>query len=94
MESLFANYIKKIILNGFRYKFDDERVTKEDIIKALDELYAGKEERVLTTNPDNAPLKFTRQSNAYMLVYIRESDKDKILCDIDDRDISQHLKVL
>ncbi|KAL0433504.1 UNVERIFIED_CONTAM: Ubiquitin carboxyl-terminal hydrolase 13 [Sesamum latifolium] len=32
------------------------------------------------------------ESNAYMLVYIRESDKDKILCDIDERDISQHLK--
>ncbi|KAL2225257.1 UNVERIFIED_CONTAM: Ubiquitin carboxyl-terminal hydrolase 12, partial [Sesamum indicum] len=75
------------------YKFDDERVTKEDIIKALDELYGGKEEHVMTTNPDNAPLKFMRQSNAYMLVYIRESDKDKALCDIDDRDISQHLKV-
>ncbi|KAL2243574.1 UNVERIFIED_CONTAM: Ubiquitin carboxyl-terminal hydrolase 12, partial [Sesamum indicum] len=83
--SLVANYIKKIILNGFKHKFDDERVTKEDIIKALDE-------HVMTTNPNNAPLKFTRQSNAYMLVYIPESDKAKILCDIDDRDISQHLK--
>ncbi|KAL2243540.1 UNVERIFIED_CONTAM: Ubiquitin carboxyl-terminal hydrolase 12, partial [Sesamum indicum] len=74
------------------YKFDDERVTKEDIIKVLDEHYGGEEEHVMTLNPDNAPLKFTRQSNAYMLVYIRESDKDKIMCDIDDRDISQHLK--
>ncbi|KAL2239260.1 UNVERIFIED_CONTAM: Ubiquitin carboxyl-terminal hydrolase 13 [Sesamum indicum] len=87
--SLIANSIKKIILNGFRYKFDDERVTKEDMTKALSELYGGEE-----TNPgiNNAPFKFTRHSNAYMLVYIRESDKDKILCDIDERDISEHLK--
>lgn len=27
-----------------RYKFDDERVTKEDMKKALDELYGGEEE--------------------------------------------------
>ncbi|XP_057801297.1 ubiquitin C-terminal hydrolase 12-like [Salvia miltiorrhiza] len=26
------------------YKFDDERVTKEDMKKALDELYGGEEE--------------------------------------------------
>ncbi|KAK4409142.1 Ubiquitin carboxyl-terminal hydrolase 12, partial [Sesamum angolense] len=89
--SLIANSIKKIILNGFRYKFDDERVTKEDMTKALNELYGGEE-----TNPgiNNAPFKFTRHSNAYMLVYIRESDKDKILCDIDERDISEHIKVV
>lgn len=29
---------------SFRYKFDDERVTKEDMKKALDELYGGEEE--------------------------------------------------
>ncbi|ONM37536.1 Ubiquitin carboxyl-terminal hydrolase 13 [Zea mays] len=28
-----------------------------------------------------------------MLVYIRESDKDNIICDLDDEDISEHLKV-
>lgn len=29
---------------SLRYKFDDERVTKEDMKKALDELYGGEEE--------------------------------------------------
>jgi ubiquitin carboxyl-terminal hydrolase 7 len=29
-----------------------------------------------------------------MLVYIRESDKEKIICDLDEEDISEHLKVL
>lgn len=28
----------------FRYKFDDERVTKEDTKKALEEQYGGEEE--------------------------------------------------
>ncbi|KAL0459972.1 UNVERIFIED_CONTAM: Ubiquitin carboxyl-terminal hydrolase 13, partial [Sesamum latifolium] len=81
-------FIRPTLSNQW-YKFDDERVTKEDITKALNELYGGEE-----TNPgiNNAPFKFTRHSNAYMLVYIRESDKDKILCDIDERDISEHLK--
>lgn len=28
-----------------------------------------------------------------MLVYIRESDKDKIICDVDEKDIAEHLRV-
>lgn len=28
-----------------------------------------------------------------MLVYIRESDKDKIICNVDDKDIAEHLRV-
>jgi ubiquitin carboxyl-terminal hydrolase 7 len=29
-----------------------------------------------------------------MLVYIRESDKDKIICNVDEKDIAQHLQVV
>ena len=48
------------------------------------------------TNPglNTNPLRFTKYSNAYMLVYIRESDKDNIICDLDETDISEHLKVV
>lgn len=48
------------------------------------------------TNPgfNNAPFKFTKYSNAYMLVYIRESDKEKIICDVDEKDIAEHLRVI
>lgn len=28
-----------------------------------------------------------------MLVYIRESDKDKIVCSVDEKDIAEHLRV-
>ncbi|GLJ15872.1 hypothetical protein SUGI_0262060 [Cryptomeria japonica] len=76
------------------YKFDDERVTKEDNKRALEEQYGGEEE-VLQTNPgfNNTPFKFTKYSNAYMLVYVRESDKDKIICNVDEKDIAEHLRV-
>ncbi|XP_043699440.1 ubiquitin C-terminal hydrolase 13 isoform X5 [Telopea speciosissima] len=73
------------------FKFDDERVTKEDVKRALEEQYGGEEE----TNPgfNNTPFKFTKYSNAYMLVYIRESDKEKIICDVDEKDIAEHLRI-
>lgn len=76
------------------FKFDDERVTKEDIKRALEEQYGGEEE-LPQTNPgfNSSPFKFTKYSNAYMLVYIRESDKDKIVCSVDEKDIAEHLRI-
>uniref|UniRef100_J3MIS2 ubiquitinyl hydrolase 1 n=1 Tax=Oryza brachyantha TaxID=4533 RepID=J3MIS2_ORYBR len=76
------------------FKFDDERVTKEDAKRALEEQYGGEEE-LPQTNPglNNTPFKFTKYSNAYMLVYIRESDKDKIICNVDEKDIAEHLRI-
>ncbi|KAJ4979070.1 hypothetical protein NE237_009850 [Protea cynaroides] len=76
------------------FKFDDERVTKEDIKRALEEQYGGEEE-LPQTNPgfNNTPFKFTKYSNAYMLVYIRESDKEKIICNVDEKDIAEHLRI-
>ncbi|KAG2683199.1 hypothetical protein I3760_10G021700 [Carya illinoinensis] len=76
------------------FKFDDERVTKEDIKRALEEQYGGEEE-LPPANPgfNNTPFKFTKYSNAYMLVYIRESDKEKIICNVDEKDIAEHLRI-
>lgn len=28
-----------------------------------------------------------------MLVYVRESDKEEVICDVDEKDIAQHLRV-
>ncbi|KAF9592304.1 hypothetical protein IFM89_013530 [Coptis chinensis] len=77
-----------------RFKFDDERVTKEEMKRALEEQYGGEEE-LPQQNPgfNNAPFKFTKYSNAYMLVYIRDSDKDKIICNVDEKDIAEHLRL-
>lgn len=76
------------------FKFDDERVTKEDVKRALEEQYGGEEE-LPQANPgfNNSPFKFTKYSNAYMLVYIRESDKEKIICNVDEKDIAEHLRI-
>ncbi|KAI9157792.1 hypothetical protein LWI28_028181 [Acer negundo] len=76
------------------FKFDDERVTKEDIKRVLEDQYGGEEE-LPHTNPgfNNSPFKFTKYSNAYMLVYIRESDKEKIICNVDEKDIAEHLRL-
>jgi ubiquitin carboxyl-terminal hydrolase 7 len=43
---------------------------------------------------NNTPFKFTKYSNAYMLVYIREADKDKVICNVDEKDIAEHLQVV
>ncbi|GJW65599.1 putative RNA-directed DNA polymerase, partial [Tanacetum coccineum] len=77
-----------------RLKFDDERVTKEDMKRALDEKYGGEKELPQAIYGfNNSPFKFTKDSNAYMLVYIRESDdKEKIICNVDGKDVAEHLK--
>ncbi|XP_047329701.1 ubiquitin C-terminal hydrolase 12-like isoform X2 [Impatiens glandulifera] len=83
-------YIRPILSDQW-FKFDDERVTKEETKKALEEQFGGEEE----TNPgfNNSPFKFTKYSNAYMLVYIRDTDKDKIICNVDEKDIAEHLRI-
>lgn len=57
------------------------QVSMTDARKALDENFGGEDE-----NPPVAPgfgatpaFKFTKYSNAYMLVYIRASDWDQVL---------------
>ncbi|KAK1665374.1 hypothetical protein QYE76_053533 [Lolium multiflorum] len=60
------------------FKFDDARVTEEDAKSALNEQYGGHE---------------TKLSNAYMLVYIRESEISKIFCNVDEKDLPQNLQV-
>ncbi|XP_047177146.1 ubiquitin C-terminal hydrolase 13-like isoform X2 [Vigna umbellata] len=86
-------YIRPTLSNQW-FKFDDERVTKEDEKRALEEQY-GSEEELPHTNPgfNNSSFKFTKYSNAYMLVYVRESDKDKIICDVDELDIAEHVRM-
>ncbi|XP_026444313.1 ubiquitin carboxyl-terminal hydrolase 13-like [Papaver somniferum] len=59
------------------FKFDDKRVTKEDIKRVLEEQYGGE----------------AKYLNAYMLVYIRESDRDEIMCNVDEKDIAEHLRI-
>ncbi|RZC81910.1 hypothetical protein C5167_044485 [Papaver somniferum] len=59
------------------FKFNDELVTKEDIKRVLEEQYGGE----------------ARFSNAYMLVYIRESNRDEIICNVEEKDIAEQLRI-
>nr|GEW87407.1 ubiquitin carboxyl-terminal hydrolase 12-like isoform X2 [Tanacetum cinerariifolium] len=68
--------IMPISTNPFWIKFDDDFVTKEDMMKALDKNYGGEE----------FPL--WHYKSPYMLVYIRETDKEKILCHVDEKDMA------
>ncbi|KAL3335872.1 hypothetical protein AABB24_031873 [Solanum stoloniferum] len=72
------------------YKFDDERVTKVDAKRALEEQYGG-QGKLPQTNPGYG-FQISQNSNAYLLVYIRESDKEKIMCTVDQKDIGEHLR--
>ncbi|KAI3831116.1 hypothetical protein MKX03_017220 [Papaver bracteatum] len=49
----------------------------EDIKRVLEEQFGGE----------------AKYSNAYMLVYIRESDRDEIMCNVDEKDIAEHLRI-
>jgi len=42
---------------------------------------------------ENFPFKFPKLSNAYRLVYIREGDRDKIMCDVKEEEFSEHITV-
>ncbi|RZC92959.1 hypothetical protein C5167_036204 [Papaver somniferum] len=59
------------------FKFNDEMVTKEDIKRVLEEQYGGE----------------ARYSNAYMLVYISESNRDEIICNVKEKDIAEQLRI-
>ncbi|KAG5602721.1 hypothetical protein H5410_034091, partial [Solanum commersonii] len=83
-------FIRPTLSNQW-YKFDDERVTKVDAKRALEEQYGG-QGKLPQTNPEYG-FQTSQNSNAYLLVYIRESDKEKIMCTVDQKDIGEHLRV-
>jgi ubiquitin carboxyl-terminal hydrolase 7 len=68
--------------DGFFYKFDDDRVTRSTLKEAIDDNFGGEVPQVNGVpgmRPNGKPPP-KRSSNAYMLVYIRESRYDKVLC--------------
>lgn len=69
-----------------RFKFDDDRVTPATLKEVLEDNYGGE---ALNTHPKLRNMK--RSTNAYMLVYIRESMQDEILREVTINDIPEHL---
>ncbi|KAI9350734.1 cysteine proteinase [Obelidium mucronatum] len=71
--------------NGKWFKFDDDRVTPVTDQDATEENFG-----VDSTTKTKLIKRFT---NAYMLVYVRESNADEILKPITSEDIPEHLRV-
>ncbi|KAJ3326370.1 hypothetical protein HDU76_012981, partial [Blyttiomyces sp. JEL0837] len=69
------------------FKFDDDRVIPVTQKEVMEDNYGGE-------SPSSKPgLKYKRFTNAYMLVYVRESDLNEILAPVEDGDIPEHLRV-
>ncbi|MEW5319855.1 MAG: hypothetical protein WDW38_010976 [Sanguina aurantia] len=79
-------------------KFEDDRVTKEEPHRAMEEQFGGEDDSHGMTNSHNTfhahnpPPKLTKHSNAYMLVYVRGSDWDRIMCPVAKEDVTEHLR--
>lgn len=55
------------------------QVTKEDARQAMNDQYGGQDEPV--SGNYNHSYRGTKFSNAYMLVYVRESEWENIMCE-------------
>lgn len=69
-------------------RFDDETVTKATEEQAIQENWGTPEASAKPFGNQNR----VRFSNAYMLVYVRESEWDSIMCDVTEDDISEHIR--
>uniref|UniRef100_A0A7S3QRP1 ubiquitinyl hydrolase 1 n=1 Tax=Dunaliella tertiolecta TaxID=3047 RepID=A0A7S3QRP1_DUNTE len=70
------------------YKFDDERVTLEDEKAAMEGQFGGEED---VPGMGFQHLRRAAPSNAYMLVYVRVSDWDRVFCPVGKEDLNVHL---
>ncbi|RUP44365.1 hypothetical protein BC936DRAFT_149573 [Jimgerdemannia flammicorona] len=78
--------------NGKWLKYDDDRVTPVTDREVLEDNYGGEPPNanaLMALRPHMKAMK--RFTNAYMLVYIRESDIDDVLAPMTNEDIPMHL---
>ena len=76
---------------------ESEKVTvqvyKESSKRALDEQFGGEDETPPPAPGFTAPtLKLTKYSNAYMLVYVRQSSWKDIMLEVKESDIADHVR--
>ena len=68
------------------------QVYKESSKRAIDEQFGGEDETPPPAPGFTAPtLKLTKYSNAYMLVYIRQSSWKDIMLEVGQNDIAEHV---
>ncbi|KAK4509311.1 AMP-binding domain-containing protein [Mucor velutinosus] len=68
----------------FRFEFNDERVTPATLDEVFEANFGGQSAHESTS-------KVKRETNAYMLVYIRDSSQDQVLAPVTIDDIPHHL---
>lgn len=78
--------------NGKWLKYDDDKVIPVTEREVLDDNFGGEANRDVIPKTTKMGNKFF--TNAYMLVYIRESDEDEVLVDVLEDDIPIHLSML
>ncbi|KXX73450.1 Ubiquitin carboxyl-terminal hydrolase 21 [Madurella mycetomatis] len=80
---------------GWWYKYDDDRVTKATKREVLEENFGGPFKlpngQLRTLSQKKGPV--MRPNSAYMLVYIRKSRLDQVLCPVTKEDTPEHLQL-
>ncbi|KAJ1511402.1 hypothetical protein HMI54_000845 [Coelomomyces lativittatus] len=75
------------------FKFDDDRVVPVTLREVCEDNFGGDFGKLPTTKLSRASVN-RRFTNAYMLVYIRESDYDRILCPVLEEDVPIDIRSL
>jgi ubiquitin carboxyl-terminal hydrolase 7 len=78
--------------NGMWFRYDDDKVIPVTEREVLEENFGGEIPQNVTARNNKAGVKFF--TNAYMLVYVRESDEEEVLPTIVEDDIPLHLRIL
>lgn len=80
-------------------KFDDERVERADTRSAVESNWGADAEPPppplgggYAPPPPPAPYRLPKSANAYMLVYVRESEWGKVMCGVSEEDIGEHVR--
>lgn len=78
--------------DGWFYKYDDDRVTRATKREVLEENFGGEVQYPPGVKGPYAQPPGIRQNSAYMLVYIRQSRLDQVLCPVTEDDSPPHLR--
>ena len=81
-------------MDGWFYKYDDDRVTKASMREVLEDNFGGPQlNQAGEPHLDSKNKPVLRQSSAYMLVYIRESRAARVLLPVTANDTPPHLRM-
>ncbi|RCI04918.1 hypothetical protein CU098_011576 [Rhizopus stolonifer] len=75
--------------DGKWFKFDDDRVVPCSMREVLEDNFGGEHPGLANIRPHGRPM--NRFTNAYMLVYVRESLLDQVLAPVTETDIPAHV---